>query len=678
MTLLGHWKFAGQPQTNLVADQAGSMDITHGGGNGSGWWRDAPDYAISGDSSSWAFTPDLASRPDPTSHTDLSFCFAIKALPSPRTATSIFFFYGSSAGGYKGWGIALNMSNGGSIQCIDSAALWNGTSWQTFPNTGNVFPSVADQRSRYYGVSVNITQGGNTEAFINGQSLGTVTTGTFQHDTTAATQKWGQDYSYIDNIQYHDRLLTASEIQAQAYFPRTWVEGTTVATGLGDEQLWLSATNDNTGTSTAFQDQSGNGNNGTASGTLVVADTSEGGTYAFTMDGNDAITTTTGIGSASETSWSASYWFYTAASASANVMNGTATTGPYSYWHSNAEGRYGSRPTILYGGSGAGVITAWTHVAIVVDGGSAELFINGVSDVSGTTDATCDFSSTLRFGSYFNTVAGINGAIDDIRIYLRTLTQAEIVHLAEARGIEGPPPVGLGDEKLWLCPSINDSANDISGNGNDGTYNGGMATVADTGSGGTRAYDFDGTDDYISFASVVTSQTFSASLWFNADVLAAQDMLIGNNDYDAGQRGWNITSEAQPVFATYQFAGSSGSKTSLTSTQSTSLSTWTHIAVSYDDVSKQMSIYVNGVSGGTTTVTGLATLLANLTIGKTTIQWFNGKQDDIRIYDRVLTQAEITHLATSRGIEGGPSTPSAQYNAFITHAFKQLFQTRLR
>ena len=57
---------------------------------------------------------------------------------------------------------------------------------------------------------------------------------------------------------------------------------------------------------------------------------------------------------------------------------------------------------------------------------------------------------------------------------------------------------------------------------------------------------------------------------------------------------------------------------------------------------------------------------------------FKGKQDDIRIYDRAITQAEITHLATSRGIEGSPSTPTAQYNAFLTHAFKQLFQTRLR
>ena len=59
-------------------------------------------------------------------------------------------------------------------------------------------------------------------------------------------------------------------------------------TGLGDEQLWLSATNDNTGTSTAFNDLSASSraNNGTSgSGTLVVADdTSEGGSYALSLN----------------------------------------------------------------------------------------------------------------------------------------------------------------------------------------------------------------------------------------------------------------------------------------------------------------------------------------------------------------------------------------------------------
>ena len=30
-------------------------------------------------------------------------------------------------------------------------------------------------------------------------------------------------------------------------------------------------------------------------------------------------------------------------------------------------------------------------------------------------------------------------------------------------------PTGLGDELLWLCPSLDDSPNDLSGNGNHAT-----------------------------------------------------------------------------------------------------------------------------------------------------------------------------------------------------------------
>ena len=79
-------------------------------------------------------------------------------------------------------------------------------------------------------------------------------------------------------------------------------------TGLGDEQLWLSATNDNTGTSTAFNDKSGNGYNGTASGTLIVADTDQGGSYAFELGATtDNVTLPANIG-IDGSSYSVSKW----------------------------------------------------------------------------------------------------------------------------------------------------------------------------------------------------------------------------------------------------------------------------------------------------------------------------------------------------------------------------------
>ena len=50
-------------------------------------------------------------------------------------------------------------------------------------------------------------------------------------------------------------------------------------------------TNDNTGTSTAYDDQSGQGNNGNNNGSTVVSDTAAGGTYSYDfIDGaNDFI-----------------------------------------------------------------------------------------------------------------------------------------------------------------------------------------------------------------------------------------------------------------------------------------------------------------------------------------------------------------------------------------------------
>ena len=63
-----------------------------------------------------------------------------------------------------------------------------------------------------------------------------------------------------------------------------------MATGLGGEQLWLSPTVANN--VNPYDDQSGQGNNGTNNGSTVVSDTASGGSYAFDFDGvNDYVST---------------------------------------------------------------------------------------------------------------------------------------------------------------------------------------------------------------------------------------------------------------------------------------------------------------------------------------------------------------------------------------------------
>jgi hypothetical protein len=79
--------------------------------------------------------------------------------------------------------------------------------------------------------------------------------------------------------------------------------------------------------------------------------------------------------------------------------------------------------------------TGWQHIAATYDGVSTyHLYINGVLDDSVTTSAIGVFtgnSTTLYVGQRGDGAAGtfVNGAMDDVRIYNRALTQSDITML---------------------------------------------------------------------------------------------------------------------------------------------------------------------------------------------------------------------------------------------------------
>lgn len=466
-------------------------------------------------------------------------------------------------------------------------------------------------------------------------------------------------------------------------------------TGLGDEQLWLSATNDNTGTSTAFNDQSGQGNNGTASGTTVVADTSEGGTYAFDFDGTDDRITVpqANFDFLRETNYfSTSAWVKAdSVSGQRTIIGGDLNTANHGIFVADDAGSGGVRGARSDGAtpyspdtkSSTSLTTSqWTHVCWVVDNTTSTLYLDGVQifQETGTFQtSTGSLTDSVFIGCFISggTLYSFwDGLQDDIRIYDRALTQSEITHLAEARGVEGPPPVGLGDEKLWLCPSINNSANDISGNGNDGTYNGGMGTVTDTDSGGTLAYDFDGTDDHIDISGFnANTSTYSVSCWINGTG-PNQTTVAFNSGDSSGGRATNIGLETSGTALTGHQNG--GSSYWAESTSSVNGSGWKHVAYTFDG--STVEIFIDGVSEDTQAASATNKTQALAYIGRwvgPTPFWLTGKMDDIRAYDRALTQAEITHLATNRGVLGAPGG-ATHYNPFKSHAFTNNFQQRLR
>ncbi len=138
------------------------------------------------------------------------------------------------------------------------------------------------------------------------------------------------------------------------------------------------------------------------------------------------------------------------------IVNKPFTTGhrePYFEWSMHREAATGrlaaylgcDRRQLL---SNAPVpANAWTHVAVTYDGTSLRHYINGALDRS--TSISCAVSNTnsapIRIGSNGGGGEVLNGLIDDVRIYNRPLTAAQIqadmaTALPSAGSDPSPPP----------------------------------------------------------------------------------------------------------------------------------------------------------------------------------------------------------------------------------------------
>ena len=78
-------------------------------------------------------------------------------------------------------------------------------------------------------------------------------------------------------------------------------------------------------------------------------------------------------------------------------------------------------------GPTASPVNAWTHVALTYDGATLRLFVNGTQVATRATTGTIQttdnplwIGGNSPYGEYFH------GLIDEVRVYNRALTQADI------------------------------------------------------------------------------------------------------------------------------------------------------------------------------------------------------------------------------------------------------------
>jgi len=193
---------------------------------------------------------------------------------------------------------------------------------------------------------------------------------------------------------------------------------------------------------------------------------------------------------------------------------------------------------------------------------------------------------------------------------------------------------------------------DMSGNGFTGIVNGAEWVQGQQGS----ALYFDAVGD-----EVVILYTFAPplqgtiALWMKPELYGTPMRVLGGSD------SFEILVNSFGRIVNQLFAAS---QSGLESEMSLTDDTWSHVAVTYDYVTGQQQIYLDGeLAGSHPSLANADPVSFRLTLGNRTgmHEHFRGVLDDIRMYDSVLSDQDIAELVSGAALTNEPSNTNLTY-----------------
>ena len=420
-------------------------------------------------------------------------------------------------------------------------------------------------------------------------------------------------------------LATITSAQVPSYVPTTGLVG-----------YWPFNGNAN--------DESGNGLNGTGAGSPTLTQDRFGvANKAYSFDGiDDYISVTRTYQSA----FSLSIWFNPTTSPQYNPLV-DAFDANWEVQLKNTRPDYVSFITSINYQEFISTQTTtnnnWYHLVCTYSSNTVTFYLNGNQTDQYTVNPLPNNNGNYHFGaSLTGTDQFYNGKLDDIGIWNRALTQQEITNLYNSTV---PPtsaclPSFVPTSGLLGYWPFCGNANDESGNGNNGVGSGSPTLTQDRFGISNKAYSFDGIDDYISVTRNYQS-AFSLSIWFNPSTSPQYNPLV-----DAFDANWEVQlKNTSPDYVSFI---TSSNYQEFISTQTTTTNNWYHLVCTYS--SNTVTFYLNGNQTDQFTVNPLPNNNGSYYFGASLAgadQFYNGKLDDIGIWNRALTQQEITDLYTS-------------------------------
>ena len=285
----------------------------------------------------------------------------------------------------------------------------------------------------------------------------------------------------------------------------------------------------------------------------------------------------------------------------------------------------------------------WYHLAITFKSGSpAKIYVDGSLQYTTGNISKASYGSNNYLGAANGSGSGsVQGKIDQFRVFQKELSSSEVstLYAETVDTVTSLDPLSedttdtlqvLGDTSCIAAYQFENDETDLSGN-----YNGTGTEIQYAAGRYGQAASFNGSSSQVEIGSVQSSN-MSVSLWLYSNVNAPTDKIVieFSNGY-----GLNFNTFGGGKIAA-QYANSNSSH--ILSDSTISSGRWYHIVGVFN--SSSASLYINGINQAGGTVSDYLTSDQNTIGSRRTGQFFNGKIDQVRIFNKELSASEVTTL----------------------------------
>ena len=301
----------------------------------------------------------------------------------------------------------------------------------------------------------------------------------------------------------------------------------------------------------------------------------------------------------------------------------------------------------------------FAHCVAILTTTTNTLFVNGVKHRITFADQTTTTLQNFYLGCNYNRTEGLNGAISQLMIWNRALSDGECMYLYQIRAFGSYTPL-LPKLSNMVCHMTFDNeiqdktsnytfaATGTSYNTTTMVYGTGCISFPNATPGGTpTAYLSSTATPTLSLANGV-----SVSCWVYPTILPAGANTARIFAFMSASELFSVLIDVSTVTPAYGFTFifNNGTTGLILRSITATINTWVHIVATYNPYTKQIILYTNGVKyvlSASTTNTSLTTL--NIGALNSTSRAFAGYVDDFRVFNTPLSDEEVQYLYNVRG-----------------------------